>query len=383
MHEPTYPLVIRSEQGREVMRNASPVGRYFASVVVLALLLVVVPARPAAASAWDVWPAGVDYCAETRPGHGTWSGFGPAVDMNAPGDSGMPLLAPTNGIVNVMTTSGSWGNSVHWVSADQGEKIHMAHLSAFGRTGVVEAGDLIGYIGSTGRSDSPHLHASAWRGGAATLVLSGTTVAAGGCYTSRGAATWRSPKTVHRATASLAVRRSWTRGHWEVRLSCTDDWSGCARTRYRVDDGGSVVYTGPFDVTDEGLHDVAYRSRDGSGHVERLRHAYVKIDRTKPKVSIRTPSTTASTGEVELRAKASDPFASDPAARSGLYRVTFVVCPSAGGECQRYGARLEDGLWRARATLPPGEYISTARAEDVAYNRRKSERLTFTVGAAG
>jgi hypothetical protein len=351
--------------------------------IALAAASVFVPATPASATGSDAWPRGVRYCATTHPGHGTWPGFGAAIDMNAPNDFRTPLRAPSNGWVNVMTTSGDWGRSIHWMKADQSEKIHFAHLDALARTGRVEAGDLIGYVGSTGRSDGPHLHASARRDGPAELVLSGAAIVANGCYVSNGSKPWRAPKTSHRSTATERVRRGWTRGSFQVRLGCSDDWSGCAATVYRIDVGDARSYSKSVRIASEGKHVVAYRSRDRSGHRERWRDVDLKIDRTRPAVTLRSPIVYAASGETEFSATASDPFAGAPRARSGVHAVRFIVCPSVVGECRTHGGRLVDGVWRARTTIPLGVYTLQARAEDVAYNARSSRPITVTVPNIG
>lgn len=151
---------------------------------------------PALAAQGDVFPKGKDWCATTHPSHGTPQGFGPALDMGSPSDYRWPVLAPEDGRVKVFSRVGQdgWGNSVLWISADGRERIHLAHLDSIEATGPVRSGDMIGRVGDTGYSTSPHLHASRRFGnGPAPMVLDGRVLHAGDCRVSRGPAPSSSP----------------------------------------------------------------------------------------------------------------------------------------------------------------------------------------------
>ena len=128
------------------------------------------------------------YCASTHPNHGTPEGFGPAIDLNGRNeDYRWPIHAPGEGRVRTSSAGGGFGYSVVWKSLNGRERIHLAHLDSFGRTGRVEAGAEIGRMGSTGFSTGPHLHLSASVAGRpAPVVLHGETIRAGHCYRSRG-----------------------------------------------------------------------------------------------------------------------------------------------------------------------------------------------------
>lgn len=79
------------------------------------------------------------------------------VDLAAP--RGTPVYATADGIVEMAQWYSSYGN---YVQIGHGGDIETryAHLSSYTvRSGdAVEIGDLIGYVGSTGRSTGPHLH---------------------------------------------------------------------------------------------------------------------------------------------------------------------------------------------------------------------------------
>lgn len=79
------------------------------------------------------------------------------VDLAAP--SGTPVYATADGTVEMAQRYSSYGN---YVQIDHGSEIETryAHLSSYTVSAgeYVQIGDLIGYVGSTGRSTGPHLH---------------------------------------------------------------------------------------------------------------------------------------------------------------------------------------------------------------------------------
>ena len=83
--------------------------------------------------------------------------FHPGLDISA--EKGTPILATAAGRVEVAAPSGDYGNLVV-VDHGHGLVTRYGHLSKFsvwqGRD--VKRGDVIGYIGATGRATGPHLH---------------------------------------------------------------------------------------------------------------------------------------------------------------------------------------------------------------------------------
>src|SRR5256885_2359071 len=69
-----------------------------------------------------------------------------------------------------------------------------------------------------------------------------------------------------------------------VTLVATDDFSGVAETRYRVDGGTWQTYANPFGVASDGVHIAEFYSVDQAGNVEATQSADVSID-TEPPVS--------------------------------------------------------------------------------------------------
>ncbi|MGB4581772.1 MAG: peptidoglycan DD-metalloendopeptidase family protein [Coriobacteriia bacterium] len=175
--------------------------RFLRSIGVLTVALfaaaLIVPAA-AHATAGDLYAAGTPYRVTTYANHR--SVFGSCsdswvADINAnAGDAGRPIYAPEAGNVRIFSTGwgDGFGNSIIWLSADEREQIHVAHLSAFAATGDVAGGALIGYAGSTGNSTGDHMHVSrAYDGVPAPLILSGQQIAPassglGTQYTSAG-----------------------------------------------------------------------------------------------------------------------------------------------------------------------------------------------------
>jgi murein DD-endopeptidase MepM/ murein hydrolase activator NlpD len=83
--------------------------------------------------------------------------FHPGLDISA--DHGEPVHATADGIVTIAGASGNYGNLVV-VEHGYGITTRYGHLSRFAATSgqQVRRGDIVGYVGSTGRSTSAHLH---------------------------------------------------------------------------------------------------------------------------------------------------------------------------------------------------------------------------------
>jgi murein DD-endopeptidase MepM/ murein hydrolase activator NlpD len=79
------------------------------------------------------------------------------IDLAAP--TGTPVYAPADGLVARADWFSSYGN---YIQLEHGGELQTryGHLSGFAvQAGDrVKKGDLIGYVGSTGRSTGPHLH---------------------------------------------------------------------------------------------------------------------------------------------------------------------------------------------------------------------------------
>ncbi|MGA9275868.1 M23 family metallopeptidase, partial [Ilumatobacter sp.] len=84
------------------------------------------------------------------------------VDMIA--DRGTPIRAVRDGDAQ-FKTNGLGGRAI-WLTTANGDKFYYAHLDDWeGESRAVQAGDVIGYVGSTGNAQGPHLHFETLPGG--------------------------------------------------------------------------------------------------------------------------------------------------------------------------------------------------------------------------
>jgi murein DD-endopeptidase MepM/ murein hydrolase activator NlpD len=99
----------------------------------------------------------------TRRYYGRSSGGGFHNGIDFEGKTGMPIYAAADGVLNHQGWYFNYGRTVKISHADNFETLY-AHMSRFadgmGPGSRVKKGDLIGYVGSTGRSTGPHLHFS-------------------------------------------------------------------------------------------------------------------------------------------------------------------------------------------------------------------------------
>jgi murein DD-endopeptidase MepM/ murein hydrolase activator NlpD len=112
--------------------------------------------------------------------YGLWSSYHTGLDFAAP--SGTPIYAVANGTISSASYDGSYGNKTVETLED-GTELWYCHQTSFivsaGQT--VHAGELIGYIGSTGHVTGPHLHLEVRPGGGdpvdpySALVVHGVT----------------------------------------------------------------------------------------------------------------------------------------------------------------------------------------------------------------
>lgn len=113
-----------------------------------------------------MWPLGRDatYTSPREYREGFWLQDGSwlaaswhyGCDWAAP--TGTPVLAAHDGLAQGLNEPGGAGLYVNLIAPGETHRSMYMHLSAYGKLGQVAAGDVIGYVGSTGASTGPHLH---------------------------------------------------------------------------------------------------------------------------------------------------------------------------------------------------------------------------------
>ena len=133
------------------------------------------------------------------------------------------------------------------------------------------------------------------------------------------------PLTTAAATGAIG-RGGWFTSAARVSMLATDDLSGVAQTRYRVDAGTWTTYTGPFVLLD-GIHTIEFFSTDNAGNAEVTRTATVRVDTTRP------TSALVLTGQLGTQNWYSSPVV-----------VQFTSTDSASGVASHL-YRIDRGLW--------------------------------------
>jgi len=109
---------------------------------------------------------------------GLWSHCHTGLDFAAP--SGTPIMSVANGVVTSAGYEGAYGNQTI-VTLEDGTEIWYCHQTSYAVSvgDSVVAGQVIGYVGSTGNTTGPHLHLEVRPGGGdpvdpfAALVVNG------------------------------------------------------------------------------------------------------------------------------------------------------------------------------------------------------------------
>ncbi|KKI90936.1 hypothetical protein WQ54_17890, partial [Bacillus sp. SA1-12] len=78
----------------------------------------------------------------------------------------------------------------------------------------------------------------------------------------------------------------WYSSDVNVSLNATDDQSGVAKTLYKLNNGDWNQYTIAFELQNEGIHTIEYKSIDKAGNEEEVKSELVKIDKTAPTLNV-------------------------------------------------------------------------------------------------
>lgn len=110
-----------------------------------------------AANQWVLPVSGYHITATFGEGGGLWAADHTGLDFAAP--SGAPIRAVAAGVVSAVGYEGAYGNQTTITLSDGTQTTYSHQTSTAVSVGQqVAAGDLIGYVGSTGNSTGPHLH---------------------------------------------------------------------------------------------------------------------------------------------------------------------------------------------------------------------------------
>ncbi|MDQ1913592.1 exo-alpha-sialidase [Paenibacillus sp. GD4] len=151
-------------------------------------------------------------------------------------------------------------------------------------------------------------------------------------------------KPVTQAALSPSVpngAEGWYTTDVSVTMSVYDEFSGPARTEYRLNGGAWSVYSAPLTVNNEGQHLLEYRSIDLAGNVEDSQLLKLSIDKTAPTLEV-TPNRTElwppnrQWVPVEMSISAAD-------SGSGVHSVKLVSVTCSEGEALAYVREAEPG----------------------------------------
>ena len=109
------------------------------------------------------WPTNSGYTISSYYGYRTFAGsreFHNALDIAGTG-YGSNIYAANNGVIEIRAYNSSYGNYI-MINHNNGYYSLYAHMSSFASGlsvgSTVSRGQVIGYVGSTGRASGPHLH---------------------------------------------------------------------------------------------------------------------------------------------------------------------------------------------------------------------------------
>nr|WP_237534434.1 M23 family metallopeptidase [Streptomyces sp. SID3343] len=125
----------------------------------------------AAAKGWVLPTSGYSLTGRFGKAGARWASTHTGLDFATP--SGTPIKAAAAGRITSAGGAGAFGNRIVITHTD-GTQTWYCHQSRFAKTsGSVAAGDVIGYVGTTGNSTGPHLHFEVHPGGGSAVDPAG------------------------------------------------------------------------------------------------------------------------------------------------------------------------------------------------------------------
>lgn len=150
----------------------------------------------------------------------------------------------------------------------------------------------------------------------------------------------------------------WLVSKADMTLTASDETTGVDAIHYRIDDGSWYVYTGAFDISQNGKHTIEYYAADKAGNQESSRTITVFIDRVVPDLNILYP-----TGNLTVSDVNASWFAADY--ESGLNRCEVSVD---GGEFVPTGSMMN-----VTEHLADGNHVLVVRVYDLAGNSAEKQ----------
>ncbi|RLF51151.1 MAG: hypothetical protein DRN11_03290 [Thermoplasmata archaeon] len=185
-------------------------------------------------------------------------------------------------------------------------------------------------------------------------------------------------------TASLSPsspngKNGWYISSVNVSLYATDpDGDTILYTKYRIDGGSWITYTGTFTISSDGEHLIEFYSEDDRGAVEDIKNITVKIDKSKPSVYIQRPVQ----GYLYLFNREIWPLASGNTIVVGWIAVRAIACDSHSGIDNV--SFYVDGVQQSIDKMEPYEWlwrgdIGWRYLQVVAYNKAGLKQESDTI----
>ncbi|WP_309112821.1 ThuA domain-containing protein [Saccharothrix sp.] len=152
-----------------------------------------------------------------------------------------------------------------------------------------------------------------------------------------------------------------------VTASATDNQPGAVRVEYKVGAGDWVAYTTPLSFADDGERVVTFRATDAAGNVSAEQSTTVKVDRTAPRLTVKTDNAPGPEGWWTQAALVSATATDD----------------TSGGTVLEH--RVDGGPWRpytGPVSVTDGTHRVAVRATDAAGNTSAEQSVEVKVDTA-